>query len=158
MDDALRSYREQHDSKPIEKIVCLGLGPVRDSRAAQLQLALLDLLKGKVSSLAGEGSVQITAYDPIFDEDDWAILAKYDIASSADAEEVRQSHLPDYIVLALTSFATQPARLTADGATLFFMPHCERWLYEKLWTLNEKQGTAKNVLLFGNLHSVYAEK
>jgi hypothetical protein len=39
--------------------------------------------------------------------------------------------------------------------TLFYMPHCERVLYERLWAVNESSHTKQNVLLLGNDHRLY---
>ncbi|KDN50824.1 hypothetical protein K437DRAFT_254993 [Tilletiaria anomala UBC 951] len=126
-----------HERLNIQKIVCLGLGPVRDSRAAQLQLAFLLLLREVLVETSGTSGDQVptVAFDPIFDEDDWAVLSNYSVLSCKDAEE--------------------DDRLVASQSTVFFMPHCERTLYEKLWSLNSLRDTSHNVILIGNDHQLY---
>ena len=112
---------------------------MRESRSAQLQLALLQKLREQTSGLTAHpaplADLKVLAFDPIFDEDDRAILLKSGV-------EVWDG-------------ASETSRLSANTPTLFFMPHCERSLYESLWKINSEAGTQDHVLLIGNDHQLY---
>lgn len=65
-------------AREIRRIVCLGLGPVHASRAAQFQLGLL---------LAFRQGREVLCYDPVFDQDDWLVLQSFQI-DQLEVEEV----------------------------------------------------------------------
>lgn len=119
------------------KIVCLGLGSPTGSRSAQIQLALLVVLRTFFTQLATTNRpdtadskdakpctrskdeslppVECVAYDPVFTSSDTALLAHYNVRTLSS--EISQWY--------------------ADPQSLLYMPHCDRELYEAVlstWT------------------------
>lgn len=121
------------------KIVCLGLGSPTSSRSAQIQLALLVVLrtffthqrdaadtKDATRSPSAESAarrvaqqataaLECLAYDPVFSSSDTALLAHYNVRTLS-------SHVSQWY---------------AHPQSLLYMPHCDRDLYESVlstWT------------------------
>lgn len=121
------------------KIVCLGLGSPTGSRSAQIQLALLVVLrtffthhldaadtKEAATSTSPESAatgvaadapaaVECVACDPVFTPSDSALLKHYDVRTLDNKVE----------------------QWYADPRSLLYMPHCDRELYEAVlstWT------------------------
>ncbi|KAJ1966295.1 hypothetical protein IWQ62_002461 [Dispira parvispora] len=139
----LDNLAEQHDTKiyldratkvvqdalkefsPIKDIVCYGIGSLAHNRDSKLQFLFLRSL---VSSLQIPGHVYI--YDPVFKPVEIAVCDAYHIEWINDNEECK--------------------RLVHD-TTLFYMPHCEKFMYHNLFQANWKQcrGLSK-VVYIGN--------
>ena len=102
-------------------------------------------------------------YDPIFDAEDVAVLValKCRIISEAQAGEVRRRSpcgfrvrclLPDAIMH--QAYADAPA----CGHTLYYMPHCEQFLYDGVLDACARVGALHRVALLGNSFAEYAER
>lgn len=74
-----------------QTIVCLGLGRVHASVAAQFQLATL-------LELRGEEDRSVIVYDPVFDQDDWLVLRAVGLEAS-DETEVRNTSSSSFLSL-----------------------------------------------------------
>jgi hypothetical protein len=96
-------------------ILTLGLGSVKDSRVAQIQLAFLILVRDKLQSKESQGIVKVEAYDPIFEAEDEQLLHAYGIETSS-------TNLQGNYVL--------------DHSVFIFMPHCTKTLYENILRSN----------------------
>ncbi|KAJ9474014.1 SRR1 domain-containing protein [Pseudozyma hubeiensis] len=132
------------------RIVCLGLGSPTTSRSAQIQLALLIVLRSwlerqlphsnqssstALDSKTIEGSgVECLAFDPVFSAADTALLERYDVRTlshslhtEVEQKENDQERPPQSIETFYTAITE---------STLLYMPHCDRGLYEELLSLN----------------------
>ncbi|TKY89966.1 hypothetical protein EX895_001264 [Sporisorium graminicola] len=164
------------------RIVCLGLGSPTTSRSAQIQLALLVVMRSwlkmrRASTPMGEAAlndsnpkgdrmeeakveaVECIAYDPVFSSVDRALLRKYDVdaacapqASSSDVDGAPQ-------------LGTESPGASSDNPidryythptipTLLYMPHCDRALYEHVLTLSSP--VSGPLILLSNMLSNYA--
>lgn len=122
LDDVLPCTQFCHPS-PVHSALALGLGSVKDARPAQIQLAFLLLLCDRLRIS------DIQAFDPIFGQDDNALLASLNVKPLK--ENMRGSH-------------------TLDRTTLVFMPHCTRGLYENLLRANWTHSRLSRLLLCCN--------
>lgn len=104
-------------------ILTLGLGSVKDSKAAQVQLAFLLIVRDKLlnlhlqenGELSRQNSIKVQAYDPIFDQEDHKLLSALDITMT-------EENFQGCYVL--------------DQPTFVFMPHCTKTLYENILRSN----------------------
>lgn len=103
-------------------ILTLGLGSIKDSKAAQVQLAFLLIVRDKLSHLLSQDGgdsrqdrIEVQAYDPIFNQEDHELLSALDITTTDD-------NLQGCYVL--------------KQATFVFMPHCTKTLYENILRSN----------------------
>jgi hypothetical protein len=128
---AVKAIRREIDRRGIRCIVCLGIGdPCRDL-SARLQLAF-------VHSLAEQASIsEIQFFDPVCCAACRAALATMDFAVLANDSE---------------------GRFTIDRTTLFFMPHCPRFLYHNLLAFNWNSAQLAELLIVGNSFRQYSEK
>jgi len=110
LDDTFTSISK--DDWP-SSILSLGLGSVKDSRAAQTQLAFVLLVRDKL--LSSHQDVKVEAYDPIFDSEDRKVLDAHDI---------------------VTSDTNVQGKYTVDQPVFVFMPHCTKTLYENILRSN----------------------
>lgn len=109
-------------------VLGLGLGSIKDSRAAQTQLAFLLIL---CDYLAEQTQLPLTiqSYDPVYDESDHTILSAFNV-------------IPIRINL--------QGRHVVQTSMLLFMPHCPRELYENFLRTNWNRNALGNVLLCCN--------
>ncbi|UZJ54330.1 hypothetical protein CBS101457_003650 [Exobasidium rhododendri] len=113
-----------------DTILALGLGSVKDSKAAQMQLAFLLLVCERFRNdedgagvdtecsntpLKARVHIQAEAFDPIFDEEDCDLLLSYGI-------KPLQENLQGRYVL--------------QRSTFVYMPHCTKSLYENILRSN----------------------
>lgn len=102
-------------------IMMLGLGNIANARASQIQLAFLLLVRDSLKEKREE-RIPITAFDPIFNEDDRQILAYFDIDVSNENKQGRYGF---------------------EEVTFVYMPHCTKTIYENIlrsnWTLEGLQ-------------------
>lgn len=110
------------------KIRCLGIGSPSSSFPSKYQIALVLTLAGSES----EGAYVVSAYDPIMCETEKKALEMLGI------HQCQASEKGNYEV-------TEP--------TLFFMPHCDRHLYEEVMRQNE--GRWDNLVIIGNSFAHY---
>ncbi|SJX64081.1 uncharacterized protein SRS1_14736 [Sporisorium reilianum f. sp. reilianum] len=156
------------------RIVCLGLGSPCTSRSAQIQLALLvvvrkwlAMLHASRSSTTGadgggeedltenEGAegvervgVECVAYDPVFSSGDRSVLHTYGVlvASAPSSPSSPSSSNP------IDAYYTAPL----THPTLLYMPHCDRTLYETTLTLSSPAHTHTRLILLSNMLANYA--
>ena len=98
-------------------------------------------------------------YDPIFDAEDVAVLValKCRVISETQAGEVRTGWLSRSLSVADAmhqAYADAPAR----GHTLYYMPHCEQFLYDGVLDACARVGALHRVALLGNSFGEYAER
>ncbi|KAJ2612729.1 hypothetical protein H4S08_002565 [Coemansia sp. RSA 1365] len=117
-----------HDFGPEETVV-YGIGTF-SSEQSQWQLALVLLLNQTLNT-------RILAYDPVLSSNDLAVLAHFGIETISENEQ---------------------ARRTAQRRTLFYMPHCERELYENVVDANNNSvAQLKMIAILGNRLSRYID-
>ncbi|KAJ2162548.1 hypothetical protein GGF46_000551 [Coemansia sp. RSA 552] len=104
-----------------QETVCYGIGSLA-TPVSQWQLALILLINEKLGS-------RIWAYDPASTTSDIATLEKLGVS---------------------TITTDEGGRRRADCRTLFFMPHCEQFLYENLLAANWTEKQLRNIALIGN--------
>ena len=115
----LTAIKEAVAPRCVQQIVCFGLGSMTasDSRNvhSRLQLALL-IAMARTWDVAAPS---LCAYDPVFTATDKRVLDTFGIATLEGNNEGKY-----------------PAREEEDGITLFYMPHCDKWLYSNLLWAN----------------------
>ncbi|PVU87591.1 hypothetical protein BB561_006270 [Smittium simulii] len=127
-------YSRIKDIGNIKQVVCYGLGSLTQNTGncvtSQVQLALLLLIIENLKSniKQGEGpELQVSVYDPVFTEKDELVLQRFNI-------RVLTRHLD--------------GAYEAVEPMLFYMPHCEGFLYEALYQANQKK--LENLVVIGN--------
>ncbi|KAJ1735736.1 hypothetical protein LPJ61_000388 [Coemansia biformis] len=111
-----------------EEIVCYGLGSLSID-VSQWQLALIVLLNETLGAA-------MLAFDPAAVASDIAVLSKFGISTIAENEQ---------------------AKRRAERRTLFFMPHCEQFLYENVVASNWPCEQLAKVAIVGNRLSHYGD-
>ncbi|KAJ2467292.1 hypothetical protein GGI02_004083 [Coemansia sp. RSA 2322] len=104
-----------------EEIVCYGIGSLA-SQVSQWQLALVLLINQYVG-------VDTCAFDPVTLATDIETFHRFGISMIAENEE---------------------AKRVATKRTLFFMPHCEQFLYDNVLAANWEPDQLARVLIIGN--------
>jgi hypothetical protein len=135
-----------------KRVLALGLGSVKDSRASQLQLAFLLLVceklekehggdgddaTGSSSTIDQKQAIQVEAYDPIFDEEDSKLLKSFQIAPL---------------------LVNVQGRYACQEATFVYMPHCTKTLYENLLRSNWSHEGLSRLWLCCNSLERYADR
>lgn len=108
----------------VTSLCCYGLGPPTRSANARAQAALIPLLRAMLPACTS-----LEAYDPVFEEDDAAVL-----------RELGCRVLPEHEV----------SGRRVDAVTLFYMPHCDAELYNDLLDANWSSAAICNVVIIGN--------
>ncbi|KAJ2823609.1 hypothetical protein GGI24_003642 [Coemansia furcata] len=104
-----------------EEIVCYGIGSLA-TQVSQWQLAMVLLLNQHLS-------VKIWAFDPVTIATDCEILGRFGVSIIAENEEAKRS---------------------VTKRTLFFMPHCEEFLYNNLLAANWSPEQLARLMIIGN--------
>lgn len=124
------------------EIVCYGIGPFGESPRAQYQLVCLLLLALRMEVR------RVLIFDPVL-----------------SAEEVSElDHCLGYLDRASSSLSIEvlsqdeQGRRKATEPTLFFMPHCNRELYENLVAVNVAEASLHECVVIGNSFRVYHEQ
>ncbi|CAD6911814.1 unnamed protein product [Tilletia controversa] len=131
---AKSDFRPSESSSRIPKrILCLGLGTVRNSAIPQLQLALLLLLRDHLSTMLGDFCT-VEAFDPVFTEDDRELL------QALGVDVLEENKRGAYVL---------------DEPTLVYMPHVGRGLTEQLLRANWSEDGLENMYLCCNDLDVY---
>ncbi|KAJ2750092.1 hypothetical protein GGI19_005298 [Coemansia pectinata] len=104
-----------------EEIVCYGIGSL-STQVSQWQLALALLINQYLN-------VDICAFDPVAIAADCETLGRFGISIIAENEE---------------------AKRTVTKRTLFFMPHCEEFLYNNVLAANWSPEQLARILVIGN--------
>ena len=111
---AVDARQKGNDVRLPTSILALGLGSVKESRPAQLQLAFMLLVRDWLSE-KGSRIVDVAAYDPVFDDEDRDLLAELAIRA---LDENVQGYYP------------------LQHAVFAYMPHCTKTLYENILRAN----------------------
>ena len=111
----------------VDTILAYGIGSVENSMFSLFQFAFLLVLKGRIESHA-----VCKFFEPVMTEVDRQVIESYGV--SAARKDSDRSHAE------------------SDGRVLFYMPHCDRTLYE--WVLANKVG-GDNSVFISNLFSFY---
>ncbi|KAJ2455482.1 hypothetical protein EV183_000814 [Coemansia sp. RSA 2336] len=109
-----------------EEIVCYGIGSFSSS-ISQWQLALILALNRDLHA-------PIHAFDPMTTADDIDIMRHFNISPIAENEQAKRK---------------------VSKRTLFYMPHCEQFLYENVVAANWSAEQLPQVMLVGNHFSSY---
>ncbi|MED6186000.1 sensitivity to red-light reduced protein [Stylosanthes scabra] len=113
------------------EMVIYGIGSIESYEPPRLQLSLAILMRRDFSWI---GNIEV--YDPVLS-----------LSESRVIESLGCS------VMSVNEHGRREARLP----TLFFMPHCEKWLYNNLLQANWKLNLLRNMVLFGNSFETYKE-
>ena len=124
----------------IEKIISFGLGSIGGLSAnPAVQLALL-------VKIAQIWEPKLSAFDPVFTRNDTEILKQLGVARLEDNSEGKhrvgseKCGGDDY-----------------DSFTLFYMPHCDMWLYSNLLWANWSARSLRRIVIIGNSFEGYAQ-
>ncbi|KAJ1719715.1 hypothetical protein LPJ53_005573 [Coemansia erecta] len=112
------------------EIVCFGVGSPTGSQASQWQITLVLEIQDALKP------IRVSAYDPVVTDADRRMLDRLDIEVLTENEEGRR---------------------VARERTLFFMPHCEQFLYENLVAANWTRETLEKVVVVGNRFAMYRD-
>lgn len=115
----------------VQLLVVYGLGSPQESKAARYQLALAVLLRDLLRGL----SLPCEAFDPVFTPLDAALLRHWGFT------------VPPH---------NDAAARAVTARTLFYMPHCEGWLYDNLLAANWAPAAMRRIIILGNPFSQYA--
>ncbi|KAJ2459830.1 hypothetical protein GGF42_001223 [Coemansia sp. RSA 2424] len=111
-----------------EEIVCYGIGSLT-TPVSQWQLALVVLINQHLS-------VDVSAFDPVARPTDCETLGQFGVSIIAENEEGKRS---------------------VTRKTMFFMPHCEEFLYNNLLAANWSPEQLARILIVGNRISRYQD-
>ncbi|CDU25362.1 uncharacterized protein SPSC_05196 [Sporisorium scitamineum] len=159
------------------RIVCLGLGSPTASRSAQIQLALLVVLRSWLTKIhsshgstatGGEGidstptkdalvekkAIESVAYDPIFTPLDRTILLKYNVIT-ASAPQTSPPPSSDRTDSASSPPPIEHYYTSPTHPTLLYMPHCDRPLYEHILSLSLSPPSSSIIILLSNILTNY---
>ncbi|KAJ1926659.1 sensitivity to red-light reduced protein [Tieghemiomyces parasiticus] len=126
-----RLHNEEKGPVPHD-IVCYGLGSFIECRESRLQLAFILHLR---TALKITGRVHV--YDPVLGALERAALEAQDCCPLMENEQCRR---------------------IVDRATLFYMPHCEKFMYHNLVAANAKASRLDRVTLIGNNLQRYIDR
>jgi hypothetical protein len=101
-------------------------------------------------------------FDPVFDAEDLALLAQHGcrVLDAAEAATARVG-LHTRSTLRDSAALRPPSQVHAvpDGQhALFFMPHCEQFLYDAVLAANVANGALPRTAILGNSFAEYAER
>lgn len=114
------------------QVVLYGLGSIADSEISRCQLALILLLKQR---FAWVGDVEV--YDPVLSQSERKVMADMGCLPIAVDEKGSRS---------------------ISRPTLFYMPHCEDWLYDNVLQANWVPHTLHQLVILGNSFQDYQER
>lgn len=114
------------------QVVVYGLGSIADSEISRCQFALILLLKQR---FAWVGNIEV--YDPVLSQSECKVIADMGCLPIAKNEEGRRKVL---------------------RPTLFYMPHCEAWLYNNVLQANWIPHTLGQLVILGNSFRDYQER
>ncbi|KAJ2735754.1 hypothetical protein IW152_001392 [Coemansia sp. BCRC 34962] len=104
-----------------EEIVCYGIGSLA-TQVSQWQLALVLLINE-------DRNIGMWAYDPVAVASDCETLNRFGVSIIAENEQAKRN---------------------ATKRTLFFMPHCEEFLYNNVLAANWSPESLSRVVIIGN--------
>lgn len=129
LDSMLQELKKRHT----QDILCLGLGSPSNSLVACAQLVLLLHLQQLILE-----PQSVLIYDPVFDDEDVIGLKElgFEVLSATQSQ------------ICYNTFAPR----------LFFLPHCELWLYEALVRANWTPDGLSSLLMISNSFHTYSDK
>ena len=134
----LETIKDAVAPRCVRRIVCFGLGSMVStpqlSANSRLQLALLLAM----ARAWGISQPDMLAFDPAFTTTDERILDSFGITTLQTNNEGKY-----------------PA--AEQGITLFYMPHCDMWLYSNLMWANWSAGSLTRLIIIGNSFEAYAD-
>ena len=122
--DFLNILRSETGSEVFNEIVVYGIGPFMSCEAGRLQLALIHHIRNQMDLL-----IKTFVFDPVLNDEDYEILDK---------------HLNMLRIL-----QNESCKRMATSLTLFFMPHCDKSLYNNLLSVNWNNNL-RNLVVLGN--------
>jgi hypothetical protein len=108
--------------------------------------------------------VQPLVFDPVFDAQDVAVLAALGcrVISESEAQAVRPAGVASRAWLAAARIPDSRAQTYTDasvrGHVLYYMPHCEQFLYDDVLAASVRLRALQRVALLGNSFAEYAER
>eukprot|EP00250_Pteridium_aquilinum_P014234 c21864_g1_i3 orf=1305-2654(-) len=114
------------------RVVLYGLGSIADSEISRYQFALILLLKQRFSWVG-----EIEVYDPVLSQSECKVIETMGCVPIAIDEKGRRS-------------VSEP--------TLFYMPHCEDWLYDNVLQANWVPHILGQLVILGNSFQDYQER
>jgi hypothetical protein len=90
----------------------------------------------------------VSIYDPVFTEDDVALLTELELCRLTE-NKASLTAVRDHIS-SLGIHPVQHGLYPVDGPTILFMPHCEAELYENILRANWTLERISNILLVAN--------
>jgi hypothetical protein len=126
-----------------------------------LQAVLADLTDQVTAAHILPGTPLV--FDPAFDQEDTALLVRcgFRVLDSAGAEQARSCSVSSALCPCLSLLVMQ--RWQAHAAplgehTLFFMPHCEQFLYEAVLAASLRGSGLAHAAILGNSFAEYEER
>ncbi|KAH8311569.1 hypothetical protein KR044_006963 [Drosophila immigrans] len=122
---AMETLQQQLDAlkRPLERIVCLGLGPFTRTQQALHQAAFI------VSTQRHHNIKEVLYFDPVFRDTEKELLQRFN--GTVMSEDCAGRH-------------------EAEVATLYYLPHCPYALMHNLLWCNWQRESLPNVLLISN--------
>ncbi|KAJ2371092.1 hypothetical protein IW150_004759 [Coemansia sp. RSA 2607] len=112
------------------EIVCYGMGSPTGSQTSQWQVSLVLEMRDALAP------IRVFAFDPVATDTDCKVLDSLGISTISENEQAR--------------------RMAHEG-TVFYMPHCEQFLYENLVAANWTRERLERVVVVGNRFARYRE-
>ena len=128
-DDVISSIREAVAGRTVQEIVCYGIGRVSAYKNSRVQFAMATLLKANLRPVKGA-----SFFDPFTSELDTNIM------TSAGFKNIDQN---------------EEGKRPAKGVTIYFMPHCDLWLYSNVLWANWSEAKLRNTIVVGNSFKAY---
>ena len=126
-------------SKSFESIVSYGIGHVGTSRIARVQYANLLLIRSSLKKEAqATSSVKTYLFDPVLTVQEKSEISADDVDVIDINEECRRN--------------------VDSKTTLFYMPHCDKPMYENVLWANWNPEDLKRVVFFGNSFRLIGER
>lgn len=116
----------------VDRVICFGIGSIKDSEISQYQFCFLLILK----DLFPES--EFSLYEPILSSTEVELSKKFGV-QAFDKEGKLEWDLTEH-------------------KTLFFLPHCEIELYEKLFASNWDEIKLEKMIFVGNSLESYCER
>ena len=128
-DDLANSIREALAGRSVQEIVCYGIGRVSAYKNSRVQFAMATLLKGELRPVNGA-----SFFDPFTSEVDTSVMKSMGFKNIDRNEEGKRS---------------------TNGATVYFMPHCDLWLYSNVLWANWSKTKLQDTIIVGNSFKAY---
>ena len=128
-DDLSASIREALAGRSVQEIVCYGIGRVSAYKNSRVQFAMATLLKEDLRPVNGA-----SFFDPFTSKVDTSTMKSMGFKNIDRNEEGKRS---------------------TKGATVYFMPHCDLWLYSNVLWANWSKTKLQDTIIVGNSFKAY---